>query len=152
MPKRLRYTMWHVTVNSNFAPSSSLTERRMVARLKWFVKTVLGDASNWRALVKVEPDFNAVEAVRIDAIGIERGELMHRLHVHFVVTLEHRGKAYARYGREQYQALFKKHLPEIKNPYVSMQLMNASTLNYAMKKNATVEEIASVGIQPSVVF
>ncbi len=129
-----------------------MTEKRLVNRMAHFIRTQLGDADNWRTLVHVEPNFDVVRSVRVDAIAIERGPARHFLHAHFVVTLEHRGKAKAAYGREQYKQLIQRHLPDVKNSYIHMTLMNSSTLNYAMKKDATPDELKTIGLQPSVTF
>lgn len=149
---RRRFTFWNVTVNTNHAANSAAEEQRIGDRLERFVRFELSKIENWRRIIRITPSFDAVERIRLDGIGIERGPRKHRMHVHMAVIVEHHGNIDHKHGQRQFQNLLKEKLPELRGAYVKMRLGNASSLNYTAKEHSTSKEIKQFGMRDAVVF
>lgn len=144
--------MWHVTINTNHAANSAAEEQRLGDRLEWFVRNQLTRLENWRDLIHIEPSFDAVERVRIEGVGIERGSRRHMMHTHMVIIVEHRGKVSHIFRKRQLQNLVNQHLSEVRGSYVSTKLMSARALNYTTKTEGTAKEIKRLDDLNAVVF
>lgn len=144
--------MWHVTVNTNHAANSAAEEQRIGDRLERFVRRDLAVLENWRPIIKIDPGFHAVDKIRVEGTGIERGPRRHFMHLHTVVIVEHFGKVYWKHGQRQLQDLVKRSMPELRGAYARMKLMSARSLNYVSKEAGTAREIKQLGIQDAVVF
>lgn len=152
MPRRIRYTMLAVTINSNRAAATEETERLYKEELKRFIQQDLAQADNWRTLIRIEPGFDAIDHIDLSAIGIERGAKRHRIHAHFVVTIQHHGKVLWKYTQPAWQRLLNEKLQYTRGSNVSVDLMDSRALNYTNKNAGTVKQLASLGIQDEVLL
>lgn len=101
--------------------------------LETFVRETLSVFENWRGLIEIEPSFDRVDKISVDAIGLERGPRRHFIHAHMTVTVQHRGKINHKFGQRQWQELVNRKMPFLRGSYVAMSLMSARALNYAVK-------------------
>lgn len=152
--QRRRYTQWFVTVNTNHAARSQAEEAFLLDKLEAFVRGPLSKSDTWRHVIKIKPNWSAVDTIRLESIGLERGGKRHFIHMHFVLLLEHHGKAYLKAGGAQrnLQTLLKQFMPYLRGPYVQIKPMDASHLNYVAKDTGTQKAVAGVGIQAPVTF
>lgn len=149
---RIKYTMLNVTINTNKAPNTAAQEQYYGDRLREFVEQTLNTVDSWRRVLVVEPSFDdAIDHIDVDAIGIERGDVRHRMHVHFVVTIQHHGKVML---NKNTNWLWKK-LADEALPFanrgcnVNVDLLNASYLNYTTKNAGNIRTLGSLGVQES---
>lgn len=149
MSKRVRYTMLNVTINTNKAPNTAAQEEYLSDGLREFVERTLASVASWKRVLTVRPSFDAIDHIDVDAIGVERGDEQHRMHVHFVVTIQHHGKVML---TKNTNWLWKK-LADESLPYadrgcnVNVQLLNASYLNYVTKHSGTLRQLGTLGVQ-----
>ena len=132
------------------------------SQLADFFRNVLSKRENWKQLILIEPGFEAVDHIDISAIGIERGPKKHRIHAHFVVTIQHHGKVFWKGdwlhrgtgagSQRAWQDLVNKHIKYTRGSIASIQLLNSRQLNYTSKYAGSFREIASLGPQQSVTF
>lgn len=144
--------MLGITLNTNKAPATSYEELVYTSELSSFIRIELGNEDNWRPLVTVEPSFAAIDNIDVSAIGIERGPKNHRIHAHFVVTIQHRGTVGWKYHQKDWQRLVNAKLWYTRGSYVSIQLLNSRQLNYTTKTAGTVTQLFAQGAQQPVVF
>lgn len=149
---RIKYTMFMVTINTNKAPNTAAQEQYYDDRLREFVEVTLNNVDSWRRVLTVQPSFNdAVDHIDVDGIGIERGAERHRMHVHFVVTIQHHGKVML---NKNTNWLWKK-LADEAMPFANrgcnadVKLLNASYLNYTTKNAGSIRTLGSLGVQAS---
>lgn len=150
MSRRIRYTMLAVTINSNKAATTEEAERLYKDELKRFIQTDLAQGDNWRRLIRIEPGFDAIDHIDLSAIGIERGPKRHRIHAHFVVTIQHHGKILWRYTQRAWQQLINEKLRYTRGSNVSIDLMDSRSMNYTNKNAGTTRQLRSIGIQDEV--
>lgn len=150
--RRRRFTGWHVTVNTNHTANSAAEEQRIGDALERFVREDLGRLETWRGLIQIAPGFHAVDKVRVDGIGIERGPRRHFMHMHCVVVVEHFGKVNHKYGARQWQNLLRQRIPYLRGAYAHLKLMNTRSLNYVSKEHGSAREVRQFGIRDAVVF
>ena len=159
---RVRFTMLAITINTNRAATTEEQEQWYTSQLAAFFQNVLSHREAWRSLIFIEPGFSAVDHIDVSAIGIERGPKRHRIHAHFVVTIQHHGKIIWKgdwrkdgtgAGTEKaWQNLVNKYVKYTRGSKVNIQLINARQLNYTSKYSGSFREIASIGPQQSVKF
>lgn len=144
----------HVTLNTNHAGNTEAEVNDVINALRRFIQHDLAKIENWRELLIIEPDFDAVENVLVDAIGIEVGGKRHFIHVHFLVTVEHHGRMVVRGRGSQrpWQNLLRARIPYLRGAYASVTLHDSRALNYAAKTGEGDEQIVVHGIQEPVVF
>lgn len=142
-PKTVKYTQLAVTINTNKAATTAFQERYLKEQLARFVRVDLGSVATWRKLINIEPSFDAVDHISIDAIGIERGDKLHRIHVHFVVTIQHHGRVSWKGMQRPLQNVVNERLPGVVS-YANINLLDTRRLNYAMKMAGTLRQIAVI--------
>ena len=142
--------MLAVTINSNKAATTEEAERLYKDELKRFIQTDLAQGDNWRRLIRIEPGFDAIDHIDLSAIGIERGPKRHRIHAHFVVTIQHHGKILWRYTQRAWQQLINEKLRYTRGSNVSIDLMDSRSMNYTNKNAGTTRQLRSIGIQDEV--
>lgn len=128
---RIRYTMLLVTINTNKAPNTAMQEQFYIDGLREFIERTLNTVASWRTVLTVQPSFDAIDHIDVDAIGIERGEERHRMHAHFVVTIQHHGKVML-----------------TKNTNWLWKKLADENLNYVTKTSGGIKQIATLGVQP----
>jgi hypothetical protein len=148
---RIRYTMLAVTLNSNKAATTAAEEQLYKQELARVIREDLSAANNWRELLPTTTTFDVIDHIDISAIGVERGGVRHRIHAHFVVTVQHHGKLLVPKQRT-WQDFFNRKLHFTKGSYAVVELMNARRLNYATKNAGTVKQLAAIGVQEEVKF
>lgn len=153
--RRIRYTKLLVTINTNKAPNTAAQEQYYQDGLRRFVERTLNNVDSWRRVLTVEPSFDdAIDFINVDAIGIERGSERHRMHVHFVVDIQHHGKVML---TKNSNWLWKK-LADESMPFADrgcnaqVELLNASYLNYMTKQSGNIRQLASLGVQEAESF
>lgn len=140
-----------VTINTNKAPNTAMQEQFYIDGLREFIERTLNTVDSWRRVLTVQPSFNdAIDHIDVDAIGIERGEERHRMHAHFVVTIQHHGKVML---TKNTNWLWKKLADENlkfadRGCNVDVKLLNSSYLNYVTKNSGGIKQIATLGVQP----
>lgn len=145
--------MLAVTINTNKAPTNAAEEQWLTDGLRRFIQRDLAVVANWRRLVPVRPSFEAIDHIDVNAIGIERGPKRHRIHAHFVVTIQHHGSVRLnRFVRYKWQDLVNSKLPYTKGANVAVDLLNARHLNYVSKNSGTTRQLQQLGVQEAVVF
>ena len=147
--------MLAVTINTNKAPNTAAQEQFYDDRLREFVERTLNTVDSWRQVLTVEPSFDdAIDHIDVDAIGIERGEERHRMHVHFVVTIQHHGKVMLNKNTNwRWKKLADASMPFTnRGCNVDVKLMNASYLNYVTKSAGSIRQLASLGVQEAESF
>lgn len=151
---RIRYTMLAITINLNRAPKSAVEEEYLAGGLRRLVAVDLATTANWKLLLPVKPAFEAVDHIDIDAIGIERGPKRHRMHVHFVVTIQHHGRVELNRRLENtWRVWVNERMARYTNgSKVHIELLNARHLNYVSKTSGGIRQILSVGAQEPVLF
>lgn len=149
---RTRYTMLAVTINTNKAATTAAQEQALKDDIADFIRVQLSLPSVWRQLISVSPDFDAVDHIDVSAIGIERGGRKRRIHAHFVVTIQHHGKVNWRGSQKRWQELMNSTMRYSQASNVSIDLLNARHLNYAVKHAGTTKTLAVLGIQDAIVF
>jgi hypothetical protein len=152
--QRIRYTMLSVTINTNKAPSTAFEERAYTGELARFIRQVLGRTENWHTLLTVTPApfEQTVDHIDVAAIGIERGPKNRRIHVHFVVTIQHHGSIDFKYHQRDWQSLVDRNVRYTRGSYVHVDLLNARHLNYSTKNAGTTKEILAEGAQLPLVW
>ena len=121
-----------VTINTNKAPNTAMQEQFYIDGLREFIERTLNTIDSWRRVLTVQPSFNdAIDHIDVDAIGIERGEERHRMHAHFVVTIQHHGKVML-----------------TKNTNWLWKKLADENLNYVTKNSGGIKQIATLGVQP----
>jgi len=161
-PGRLRYTMLAVTINTNKAATTAAQEQALKDDLSRFISVQLALPEVWRKLINITPSFDVVDHIDVSAIGIERGGRKRRIHAHFVVTIQHRGKINWRGTQKAWQDAVNSTLQYTQASNVSIDLLNARHLNYAVKgvgagagtagAGAKPKVLAVLGIQDAIVF
>lgn len=151
---RIRYTMLAVTVNTNKAPNTAMQEQFYIDGLRRFVEVTLNSVASWQRVLTVQPNFDAIDYINVDAIGVERGSERHRMHVHFVVTIQHHGKVML---TKNTNWLWKKLADESmrfadRGCNVQVDLLNSSYLNYVTKHSGGLRQLSSIGVQPAEAF
>lgn len=140
-----------VTINTNKAPNTAMQEQFYIDGLREFIERTLNTVDSWRKVLTVQPSFDdAIDHIDVDAIGIERGEERHRMHAHFVVTIQHHGKVML---TKNTNWLWKKLADENlkfadRGCNVDVKLLNSSYLNYVTKTSGGIKQIATLGVQP----
>ena len=156
MGPRIRYTMLAITINTNKAATSAAQEQVLKEDLRRFVTERLTLPEVWAKLINITPSFDAVDHIDVSAIGIERGARRHRIHVHFVVTIQHHGKVNWRGTQRLWQTEVNSFLTYASSSNVSVDLLNARSLNYVTKGSgsgaSTGKALAVLGVQEAVVF
>lgn len=150
-PGRIRYTMLAITINTNKAATTAAQERVLKDDLRQFITTRLALPEVWQKLINITPGFDAVDHIDVSAIGIERGSRKHRIHAHFVVTIQHRGRINWRGTQRKWQAEVNANLHFVTASNVSVDLLNARSLNYTAKGHGG-KALAVLGVQEAVVF
>lgn len=148
----MRFTVLHVTLNTNHAASSEAEVTYIISRLRRFIRRDLAVQENWRDLISITPSFEAIDKILVDAIGIEVGAQRHFIHAHFVVTIEHNGKILTNKKGTQlaWQSLMLRKMGL--RGYVSVSLMSARHLNYTAKTSNQDTQLRIYGIQDAVTF
>lgn len=136
-----------VTLNTNKAASTAAQERFYKDRLARFIRVELGSVESWRTLIRIEPSFDAIDHIDVSAIGVERGPKYHRIHAHFVVTIQHHGKVNFRYTQKRWQTLVNERLGFGTGTYAEVELLDARRLNYAVKTSGGKLRPVGGGIQ-----
>ena len=148
----MRYTMLAITINTNKAAAQ---EQVLKEDLRRFVTERLTLPEVWAKLINITPSFDAVDHIDVSAIGIERGARRHRIHVHFVVTIQHHGKVNWRGTQRLWQTEVNSFLTYASSSNVSVDLLNARSLNYVTKGSGSggvSKALAVLGVQEAVVF
>lgn len=153
---RLRYTMLAVTINTNKAATTAAQEQALKDDVARFISVQLALPQVWRKLINITPSFDAVDHIDVSAIGIERGGRKKRIHAHFVVTIQHRGRINWRGTQKQWQEAMNTTMQYVHASNVSIDLLNARHLNYAVKgvggAGSKPKVLAALGIQDAIVF
>ena len=150
---RLRYTVLAFTINTNKAATTTVQERALKDDLERFIKEDLGDPASYRGLIDVEPSFDALEHISIDAVGIERGGTKHRIHAHFVMTIQHTVKVVLKKGlQKRWQDFVNSRLLYSSGSNVNIDLLSGRFLNYAAKYTGTTRQIAVLNEGERVLF
>lgn len=143
--------MLAITINTNKAATTAAQERVLKDDLRQFITTRLALPEVWQKLINITPGFDAVDHIDVSAIGIERGSRKHRIHAHFVVTIQHRGRINWRGTQRKWQAEVNSSLHFVTASNVSVDLLNARSLNYTAKGHGG-KALAVLGVQEAVVF
>lgn len=149
---RIRYTMLAITVNTNKAATTAAQEQVLKEDLRRFITERLTLPEVWAKLINISPSFDAVDHIDVSAIGIERGGKRHRIHAHFVVTIQHHGSVNWRGTQRPWQAEVNSFLTYASSSNVSVDLLNARSLNYISKGSGGGKALAVLGVQEAVVF
>lgn len=150
---RVRYTVLAITINTNKAATTALQERAYKDDLERFIQIEFANPENYRTLLDVEPSFESLDHIDISAIGIERGGIKHRIHVHFVLTIQHHGKVVLKKGlQKRWQEFVNERLTYSSGSNVTIDLMSGRFLNYAAKNIGTSKQIASIEEGERVLF
>lgn len=150
---RIRYTMLAITINTNKAATTAAEELYLTNGLRRFISEVLGNPLNWRRLIPISPDFSAIDHIDVNAIGIERGPKRHRIHAHFVVTIQHHGKVLLnRNMKYKWQDLVNSKIEYTRGSNVQIDLLNSRHLNYVSKNSGGIKQIHTIGVQEPVIF
>jgi hypothetical protein len=147
--------MLAITVNTNKAATTAAQEQVLKEDLRRFITERLTLPEVWAKLINISPSFDAVDHIDVSAIGIERGGKRHRIHAHFVVTIQHHGSVNWRGTQRPWQAEVNSFLTYASSSNVSVDLLNARSLNYVTKGSGTAgtgKALAVLGVQEAVVF
>jgi hypothetical protein len=147
--RRLRYTEFFVTINTNHKPKTAAEEIDLKHRLARFIERDFNHQDTWRRIITVRPSFEVVQTIKVEAAGVEVGPRTGFVHAHCTVIIEHRGEARLRAQGAQaaLQDLVISRLG-LNGAYAQIQLGNASILNYVSK--TSTEHTA--GIQTAIDF
>lgn len=150
---RVRYSMLAITVNTNRAATTAAEEDYYKRGLRKFIEIDLAVVDNWRRLLPMRPDFSAIDHIDVSAIGIERGPKRHRIHAHFVVTIQHHGQLRLnRFLKYKWQDLVNSKLEYTRGSNVQVDLLNSRHLNYVSKHSGGIKTILNLGVQEPVIF
>ena len=151
-PSRLSFTGFHLTINTNYAPTTRHHEQWYQRRLAAFFTETLNDIEVWRPIIAITPSFSAVRQIRLDGIGIETSPDQRRVHAHAEILIEHTGNVNIHHGQREMQNLLNRTMPWLKGSYVVMNMSNTRQHNYATKGGQDNELLSTRGIRPTLIF
>lgn len=131
---RARFTEFMVLVDTHYAPKTPEEEKALGDDLLAAVREFCSVAVLRRVLLC--DDVSKLRKKQLTGASVEIGEKYHRLHVHFVLNLEHQTTVYLKHpdGRtinKQCQEWFNERLGT--NCFVSVALADTRAKNYATK-------------------
>lgn len=132
---RLRYSLLHVTINTNKSARSAFAETLIMNDLERFFTETLSEPSVWREneLIIID-DYDSIENITVTGIGLEVSPKQKRVHAHCVVQISHRGKVSWRGTglQRRWQNLVNREV-STNGSYVHISGANSRSLNYMSK-------------------
>lgn len=147
---RVRYSQYHVTINTNHAARTAAEEEDLSTRLQWVIQNVLSRPESWDGVFDIRPSFDSISTISLNGIGIQRGGRQHFIHTHFVLVVQHSGTI-KRVYQPVLQGVVHRAMPYLKGIYVKMTLMKANNLNYTAKESDDPDALF-LGVQDALVF
>lgn len=132
----IRYTDFHVTLNTNIKPRTQQDSLRLQFELRGAIRETLQDDEYMARLLGLQQDDYDDNVIRINIgqIGTERGEHPKggRVHAHFVIEVTHRTTIDLTGVHKRWQGVFNEVLGH--GTYVFIRLLGSSAAkNYALK-------------------
>ena len=150
---RRRYTQLFVTINTNHKPNTAASDVALKQRLRNFIVTDFVTPESLSGFLIFSPNLSIIDVVNLSAVGIENAPKTGFVHAHIVLLIEHHGMITRRKqgGQAALQNLLIKKL-YLNGAYATIDISDASVLNYIAKTSGDAEALNTVGIRPEVTF